>query len=79
MTDITPFLNGSTASLIFKGILLLLIALYIIFVFMVFTHVRSLNRILIVQKTQGSPVLQSIAFVYLIVSISLFLLALVIL
>ena len=73
------FFDAGTLSLVFKVLMLILIGMYTIFVFMIHHHIRSLNKILHINKTAGSPLLQAVSFIYLGAAISLFLIALVIL
>lgn len=79
MSDLFPFLTMSTFSLVLKSIFLLLIGMYAIFVFIIRSHIRSLNKVIIIQKPTGSPLTQAIALFYLLAAISLFFLAVVIL
>jgi len=65
--------------LIFKIIFLFLIGLYGIFVIIIFNQIRSLNKIIYINKVAGSPFIQSLAFVYILSTLALFLLALAIL
>ena len=66
-------------SLGFKILIFVLIVLYGIFVIFIFNQVRSLNRIIYIKKTAGSPFIQSLAFFYLLATLALFLFALAIL
>lgn len=66
-------------SLVFKILMLVFIALYGIFVIFIFNQVRSLNKIVYIKKTAGSPFIQSLAFFYLLATLALFLFALAIL
>ncbi len=79
MNNLFPFISDATLGLVFKGLLLVLLGLYSIFVMIIMTHVRSLNKIILIQKATGSPLIQTISIVYLFITISLFLLAVVIL
>lgn len=65
--------------LIIKIIFLLLIGLYGIFAIFVFNQIRSLNRVVYIRRTAGSPFIQSLAFFYLLATLALFLFALAIL
>jgi hypothetical protein len=65
--------------LIFKIIFLFLIGLYGIFVIIIFNQIRSLNKIIYINKVAGSPFIQSLAFFYILSTLALFLLALAIL
>lgn len=79
MNDLFPFITDSAITLVFKILILVLIGLYGIFALIITTHVRSLNKIILIQKATGSPLMHIIAIVYLVATISLFLLAVVIL
>ncbi|MBI5045281.1 MAG: hypothetical protein HZC02_05135 [Candidatus Levybacteria bacterium] len=65
--------------LIVKAIILIFLGLYLIFAILIFNNIRSLNRVVVIQKTLGSPFVQSIGFIYILATIFLFLLAIVIL
>ena len=71
--------DAGTISLVFKILMMVLIGMYTIFVFMIHHHIRSLNKILHINKTAGSPLIQTVSFMYLGAAISLFIIALVIL
>lgn len=76
--DITNIFSFDLA-LIVKILFLFLIGLYGIFVIIIFNQIRSLNKIVYINKVAGSPFIQSLGFFYLLATISLFLLALAIL
>lgn len=79
MNNIFPFIDTDTLALAAKVFLLFLVALYTIFAFFVFNHIRSFQRILIISSATGSPLIQTLVFMYLIATISLFALGVVIL
>lgn len=64
---------------IVKLFFLLLIGMYSVFVFVVFTNIRSLNKLILVERAAGSKVVTTLTFVYLLLTVFLFILALVIL
>jgi hypothetical protein len=64
---------------IIKIFSLIFIGLYAIFVFIVFTNVRSLNKLILVERAAGSKVVVILTFIYLLLTIFLFILAIVIL
>lgn len=66
-------------ALVIKIILLGVIAMYIIFVVVAFMNIKSLNRIVLIDKSLGSPFVQLLALLYLLASLSLFIAAVVIL
>lgn len=63
----------------FKVFLLIVIGLYAVFVFIVFANVRSLTKLVLIKSASGSKLVTSLTFLYLLVTIFLFILALVIL
>lgn len=65
--------------LIAKIGILFLIGLYALFVLITFINIRSLNKLIIVQRSTGSPLVNIASFIYLILTLFLFVLALVIL
>lgn len=65
--------------LIAKIGILFLIGLYALFVLITFINIRSLNKLIIVQRSTGSPLVNIVSFIYLILTLFLFVLALVIL
>ncbi len=79
MVDIFSLLQNETVALAIKIIVLIFIGLYLIMVFIIFNHLRSLNKIVYFEKSSLSQLLQVTATVYLLLTASLFLLAVVIL
>lgn len=79
MNDLFSFLTQEQTDLILKGMFLILIGLYNIFVIIVHNHIRSLNKLVHIQKTTGSPLIQTVSFIYLGLTLSLFVAAVVIL
>ena len=77
--EITSLTENLDLALISKIVILFLLALYAVFVIITVTSIRSLNRLVIIQKALGSPLIQTIAIGYLLATISLFIAALVIL
>ncbi len=78
MTDFS-FLDQFNILIIVKAVFLIFLGLYLIFTILIFNNIRSLNRVVIIQKALGSPFIQTLAFIYLLATILLFLLAVVIL
>lgn len=74
MLDTIPFLQSF---LIFKILILILIFLYVIFAFVVLNQVRLMNGV--VRELHSSTIVQAGAVVHLLLAISLFVYALVIL
>ncbi len=64
---------------LFKIFFLFLIGVYAVFVFIVFINIRSLRKLVLVERAPGSTFITALTFFYLILTISLFVLALVIL
>lgn len=64
---------------IIKIILLIVIGLYAIFAFIIAHNIRSLNRVVHINKTLGSPLVQALALIYLLTTVALFIAAVVIL
>jgi hypothetical protein len=79
MFDFTNFFTSDGFELGLKIFALFLIGFYMIFALIVFNHIRSLRRILVVSTAAGSPLIQTMNFFYLLATIFLFVLALVIL
>lgn len=79
MNDLNSFMTPAMLNFIFKIGILLIMGMYGIFAFVVYSHVRSLNQILIINKASGSPLLQRGALIYLLSTLSLFVAAVVIL
>ena len=74
----TLFANYGLA-LFFKIALLILILLFVIFVIILFNHVKSLGKIVIIKDVAGASLIRSLAVLYVVFAVSLFLLAVVIL
>ena len=66
-------------SLLFKGLILILIALFLIFILQGYVQVRALDRMVKISSGKESAFIQIIATVYVVLVASLFLLALAIL
>lgn len=62
-----------------KIFFLFMIGAYTVFVFVVFTNIRSLNKLVLIEKASGSKIITALTFAYLLVTIFLFILAVVIL
>ncbi|GIW61159.1 MAG: hypothetical protein KatS3mg089_0011 [Patescibacteria group bacterium] len=79
LLPISQIFTNSQISLILKISVLFLLGLYNLFVLVIFNHIRSFKRILIINQTEGSSFIQKAALIYIIISFSLFLAALAIL
>ncbi len=79
MDNIFPGFGSFPIGLLVKGITLLAIGLYFLFIFLAFIQVRALNRMVTITRGAESTITQTIFFIYLLLVASLFVLALVIL
>lgn len=77
MDNLLPFTDS--LPLLAKGVLLLLILLYFLFIFLAFVQIKALNRIVTISAHGESALAQILALIYLLLVASLFLVALVIL
>ncbi len=77
---IDPFVIFKNFSLTFfiKIVTLILIGLYAIFSFMLATKIRSFNKILFLPPRSGGKLMQTLAIIYFLAVLSLFLITLVI-
>lgn len=75
LTAITEF----NLLLIFKLVILLIFLIYLVFSFLLVTQVKALNRLIYIKANQASRIIFIFAIIYLIATLSLFLIALVIL
>jgi hypothetical protein len=78
MLDLTTLLSISPL-IILKFCLLILLGLYVIFSIIISVQARAFNRIIYVGDSFGSSLIQFLTIFHLLISISLFLLALAIL
>lgn len=78
MLDFFTFFQEQGILLIFKLLLLGLIFVYIIFSFIVYNRVRSLNRTIFLAAAGASAILQTLSLVSFFVAVSLFILTIVI-
>jgi hypothetical protein len=75
---IIPNLNFDIV-MIAKIFSLVIIGLYAVFVLIVFINVRSLTKLVLIKSSSGSQLITLLTFIYLVLTIFLFILALVIL
>ena len=66
-------------TLLIKLFFLIVIGLYAAFVLIVFINVRSLTKLILIKSSLGSQLITILTLVYLVLTIFLFILALVIL
>lgn len=66
-------------NLIAKILILLFIGLFAIFAFITYNNIRSLTKLLVIKRKLGSPLLSGASLIFLLLTISLFIAALVIL
>lgn len=79
MDSMYPEIGILPLGLFVKGIALIAIGLYLLFIFLAFIQVRALNRMVTITSGAESAITQTIFFIYLLLVASLFVLALVIL
>ena len=79
MDNLLPYFSDFPISLLTKGVLLLIIALFLFFLFLAYVQIRALNRLVTISARGESSIVQIVALVYLLLVASLFLFALVIL
>lgn len=72
-------LNILDFSLIIKIIILILLGMYCIFACVTYINIRSLRNIIVIKRSFGSPLINTLALLYVIVAVSLFVAALAIL
>ncbi len=77
--DITQLLQDLQLESIGKGITLFFLFFFLLTVFVIFSSLRSLNRVIYIKQSASSLLIQGIAIVYVFLAISLFILALAIL
>ena len=77
--DIESLIGANNLRLIIKAFLLSIILLYAIFSYIVYTKLKSLSKVVFIKTNNVSNTLNTIAFVYFILTVSLFFIALVIL
>lgn len=79
MNDLTDIVTNLEIGIFFKFALALLIFLYVIFTFVLFSHIRSLKKIVIIKHSVGNAFVQSFGLIYFLLAAILFLLSLAIL
>lgn len=80
MTEIlAKLINNFSLAIVFKIAVLIVLILYSFYVFLLMSQVKSLSHIVNIHAKNASKVLYFFAVLYLILSISLFITALVIL
>lgn len=73
------FLSGIPLGGFFKVSILILIAIFLIWVFILLNHIRGFNRIVIIKQSSTSILIQAFAVFYLLLVFVLFLAAVAIL
>jgi hypothetical protein len=76
--NITEFFFQGTGMLLFKIPILILLFVYIVFLFIVFSRIKALNRAVTIVAAHASQTIQLFALVQLLLAISLFLITIVI-
>ncbi|MDP3941314.1 MAG: hypothetical protein Q8Q49_03330 [bacterium] len=79
IADIFPFLNELTVEGIIKIPLLLLLFVYLVFAVILFNKARSLGKLIFLEASIATLLLDALAFFHILAAVLLFLLALVIL
>jgi len=79
MIELFPFLSSENIQLVAKIPILILIGLYVIFSYILYTKIKSLSRVVYISSLNASGTLNAFALIYFILSLSLFLIALAIL
>ena len=64
--DSIPSFGEFPIGLFVKGVVLLIIGLYLLFIFLAFIQVRALNRMVTITSGAESAIAQSIFFIYLL-------------
>ena len=78
MMDIVTLIQEDGVFFLFKGLLLVLIFVYMIFSFIVFSRVRALNRTIYLAAAGASSGLQLLSLISFLVAVSLFIATIVI-
>lgn len=76
--NVFNFLQNQGLFLLFKGLLLLLLSVYAVFTIIVVSRVATLNHTLTLAAKHASFIIQLLSIVFFALSVSLFLIALVI-
>lgn len=76
--DINTLFQNINIVFIIKVFFLLLLGLYIIFIFMLVSKLRSFDKIILLQGASGGRIIRLLGLVYLFLLLFLFVLALVI-
>lgn len=79
MNSALPFLTDFSLALVFKVLLLILLAVFMLFAFFLFNYIAALKKIVIIRDVAGTTLVQTLAIIYVVAAIFLFILALVIL
>lgn len=79
MANIIQLLQDLQIGVVAKGITLLVLFLFIISVIIIFSSIQSFNRVIFIKQSAITLLVQGIAIIYFLATISLFILALAIL
>jgi hypothetical protein len=79
MNEVLDSIANFEIGLFFKFAVVLLIVLYAIFSIVLYNHIRSLQRIVIIRNSFAHSIVQAFGLIYLLASCVLFILSLVIL
>lgn len=78
MLDYITIIQEQGPYFLFKGLLLVLMFVYALFTFIVFSRVRALNRTIYLAAASASIILKTLTLISFLVAVSLFIITLVI-
>ncbi len=78
MTEYISFIQENGVYFLFKALLLILMIVYALFTFIVYSRVRALNRTIQIASSGASAILQLLSLIIVIAAVSLFVITLVI-
>ncbi len=76
--DFITFIQDQGMYYLVKGLMLILMGVFAIFSFIVHSRVRALNRTIYLAASNASATLQTLSFIIFVVTVSLFIITLVI-
>lgn len=79
MDDLFPILSSFPINFVSKLVVLFLVGIYLTFTFIAFVQIKALNRLVKIESGKSSFIIQNIFLIYLLLVISLFVLAIAIL
>lgn len=78
MIEFIAFIQDQAAYYVVKGLVLILIAVFTVFSFIVHSRVRALNRTIYLAASNASATIQTLSFIIFVLGVSLFIITLVI-